>query len=335
MSLNKIFAQQFEIADQLNTTHHKISFSETLNANYTSVDTKVRDYGAKYNSSNELAEQILKDFTLKKERIRALYTWICLNIHYDMDALTNKQTEISFSYTSKADFNSKIEAVNSNIITTTLQSKKAICEGYALTFKRVSEYLGIPCVLIGGFTKGKASDINNPTLTENHAWNAVKIDKKWYLIDTTWGAGYFNGNRWVSQFDDFYFFTDPKQFALTHYPTEKEWLLREDNLTKKQFYNTPIYKKSFFLNKMKLISPNFGLLKVATGDHISFLINKIPENTHLFYAYEGDKYSKKVELNCNNSQCNFAIPFKKNRDSVLYLFLNQQPILEFFVENKR
>lgn len=331
---NEINAQQFELNEQKKGVHFSSTTVKNTNNQYDTVDAKVRSYGAKYNSSFALAEQILKDFSSKKDRIRALYTWLCLNIKYDMVSYNNGQTEIGFSYTSKADFNRKMKAINNSIVNKTLKSKKAVCEGYAQTFKQVSELLGIQCKLIGGYAKGDVSDIDNPPQEENHAWNAVKIDKKWYLVDATWGAGSTDGNRWIQKFDDFYFFTDPEEFALTHYPTESEWLLTANNLTKKQFFGKPIYKKSFFINNLKLISPKFGTIVVSKNSDIPFLMGTIPENINLFYAFKGNKYSQKVELNCNNQQCTFNVPFTKNNDSELYLFANRKPILEFLVKKE-
>ena len=48
---------------------------------------------------------------------------------------------------------------------------KAICDGYASTFKKMCIYTGIKCEYIA---------------SNNHAWNLVKIGKKWYHYDTTW-----------------------------------------------------------------------------------------------------------------------------------------------------
>jgi len=330
--LNEIHAQQFDLVGQKHKNSSSFNFGN--NGQFDHIDKKVSSYGPNYSNSTVLAEQILKDFTEKKDRIRALYTWLCLNIRYDMASLKNGQTEIGFSYTSKADFNRKMKAINSSIVNKTLKTKKAVCEGYAQTFKQVSERLGIQCKIIGGYSKGDVSDINNIAEQENHAWNAVKIDNKWYLVDTTWGAGYDNGNRWIAEFDDFYFFTDPKEFSLTHYPSEKEWLLTENSLTKRQFYSKPIYKKSFFTNNLKLISPKSGVIRASANNDITFLIKKLPKNIALYYAFKGDKYSTKIETDCNIRQCNFIIPYTKNRDSELYIFANHKPILEFFVEGK-
>ncbi len=49
---------------------------------------------------------------------------------------------------------------------------KAVCSGYAAAFKDLSNRAGIPAVIVG-------SD------TMSHAWNAVKLNGKWYYIDCT------------------------------------------------------------------------------------------------------------------------------------------------------
>lgn len=53
---------------------------------------------------------------------------------------------------------------------------KGVCEAYAESFKVLCDEAGIPCTLIYSY---------------DHEWNAVKLDGKWYYIDTTWmDSGY-------------------------------------------------------------------------------------------------------------------------------------------------
>ncbi|MCR5330765.1 MAG: hypothetical protein K6E62_06215 [Lachnospiraceae bacterium] len=51
----------------------------------------------------------------------------------------------------------------------------SVCEGYAKTFEYILDRAGIPNIYIIG--KGAKED---------HSWNAVCIDDKWYLCDITW-----------------------------------------------------------------------------------------------------------------------------------------------------
>jgi len=53
---------------------------------------------------------------------------------------------------------------------------KAICSGYTTSFQMFMDMLEIPCKSI------KAGDADD----EEHAWNMVMIDGKWYYVDVTW-----------------------------------------------------------------------------------------------------------------------------------------------------
>ena len=61
-----------------------------------------------------------------------------------------------------------------------LVNKVCVCEGYARSFKYLMDCLNIPCVVVIG--KG----INSEGQIENHAWNYVELDGKWYAVDATW-----------------------------------------------------------------------------------------------------------------------------------------------------
>ena len=58
---------------------------------------------------------------------------------------------------------------------------KAVCEGYAEAFQYLLQKAGIQSFIITGTS-------NNPATgsPEGHAWNAVRIDGRYYHVDTTW-----------------------------------------------------------------------------------------------------------------------------------------------------
>ena len=57
---------------------------------------------------------------------------------------------------------------------------RAVCEGYARSFKYILDDLGIPCIVACGIA------VNSSGESENHAWNYVQIDGSWYAVDSTW-----------------------------------------------------------------------------------------------------------------------------------------------------
>ncbi len=54
-----------------------------------------------------------------------------------------------------------------------------VCEGFARAFKMILDEVDIPCVLVyGAYTSS--------TRYEEHMWNYVQYNNKWYAVDTTW-----------------------------------------------------------------------------------------------------------------------------------------------------
>ena len=88
------------------------------------------------------------------ERIKTVHDYLVKNTKYDT------------GYYDKDDSEEQL----SNI----LNEKRAVCQGYAVAFYIFMNELDIPCSLVSG------------DAGEDHAWNAVKMDNEWYMIDVTW-----------------------------------------------------------------------------------------------------------------------------------------------------
>ncbi len=61
-----------------------------------------------------------------------------------------------------------------------LVQKKGVCEAYARAYKCILDELGVENVLSIG------SATNSSGITEEHMWNYVKLNGKWYAVDVTW-----------------------------------------------------------------------------------------------------------------------------------------------------
>lgn len=63
----------------------------------------------------------------------------------------------------------------------------AVCDGISSAMKLLCNIEGIECIEVSGLGITSSG-------SENHSWNKVKIDGKWYIIDATWGrnSGYVN-----------------------------------------------------------------------------------------------------------------------------------------------
>lgn len=115
---------------------------------------------------DEVSNQILKNADGNNyEKIKYIHDWIIENTEYENKKISNTAN-----------------------IYGCIVNKKAICEGYARTFKYFMDKLEIPCILVSG----EAVDENGKV--ERHAWNYVYISNNWYAIDTTWDDPIIIGN---------------------------------------------------------------------------------------------------------------------------------------------
>jgi transglutaminase/protease-like cytokinesis protein 3 len=194
-------------------------------------------------------ELLAKTLTAKLDsdslKVRAIYYWITEKIAYDCAGYRNgiyvdyKWDDIDDYYRQR--------------VHRTLAQKKGICEDYARTFKAMCDAVRIPCEVIEGFgLNSYPSRILSILSAEapNHAWNAVRINNKWYPLDVCWASG--SANAFVTEFirmrNDNYYLTDPEKFILDHHPLEQKWQLLKTPLTKKK---RPWTLKAFIKNSRK------------------------------------------------------------------------------------
>lgn len=171
-----------------------------------------------------LAAQIVAGASTDYAKLAAIYVWVAQNIYYDMPTV----------YTG---------ASGTNDALLTLQSRKAVCAGYARLTAALCRAVGIPCKYVLGYAHGAAGaehrqvlltanrfyletgDISAMTNTVaqyyNHAWNEAYVDGQWITLDTSWGSGNrYNGpgaNEWVyGAHNEDYFNPDLDSFSDEH-----------------------------------------------------------------------------------------------------------------------
>ena len=95
-----------------------------------------------------------------------------------------------------------------------LVEKLCVCEGYARSMKYLLDSLDIPCTIVIG--KGT----NSEGQTENHAWNYVQVDGKWYAIDATWDDPVIIGNGTLNGAYKYqYFLKGSNEISKDHTPS--------------------------------------------------------------------------------------------------------------------
>lgn len=135
-------------------------------------------------------------------RARAIFRWMTDRIEYDIATfLAGRENEM---------VNISADEV--------LASRKAICHGYAILFAALARAAGLEADILRGYAKGYGRAANLVFVEPNHAWNVVKQDGAWKVVDVTWGAGYVFQDRYFKQLDELYFHSQPARLRFTHLP---------------------------------------------------------------------------------------------------------------------
>jgi hypothetical protein len=177
---------------------------------------------------DQLASYIERNFTGKKEKLAAIYTWVSTNLTYDVVASN------SLNY----------YADKKEIIAEALKKKKGICIHYSMLFDTIARKVGFESYVVYGRSK-QFEKIDNKA----HAWCAFKIDSTWWLCDPTWGAGSITySNQFVSKFNGQYFAQTPQDFIKEHFPFDPIWQLLSRPVTFNQFARSTTTGEGNFLN---------------------------------------------------------------------------------------
>lgn len=168
--------------------------------------------GLNAQSIADLTRQITAAKTTDSTKVEAIYEWLIRNVNYDN----------SHKYRREGDTTLWQEPYNVVVL------KKAVCMGYAKTFREMCRLIGVKAVVI----EGKPKNANGFIEREGHAWNAVQLNNNWYLLDATWDT---NGVHSEKK----YFLTDPSIFIQNHWPQDPMWQL----LTAPISYNCFAHKR--------------------------------------------------------------------------------------------
>ena len=224
----------------------------------------------------------------EEEKAYALFFWITDNIVYDVVGLRtgNLRCEPHESY---------------NRGTT-------VCSGYSRLYKYIGVYAGIDVICIMGHAKGATNEDISET---NHEWNILRFNKVYYQMDSTWGAGFVNGDKFEKKLKEFYFCPPPDRLIQTHHPDEDKWQLLYPFVSLQEFgrivkYSTDFY--DYFTTDNK-----YQIIKVKSQHTIRF--NKINPNDNLKVIVQVK------DKNGNETKNALCMPlYNKNYIEFFYIF---------------
>ena len=182
-----------------------------INTDYSKIDQYARQAPPKLkNNLPKLTSYLTKPAKNDYERVRSFYVWISKNIAYDVQLFRNYNP-------------ARYKPV---LPTEVLKRGKSVCQGYAELLQEMCRLANVPCHVVPGYSKGFNYTPQSKFTNADHAWNVVKIEDQWHLVDVTWGSGGLNEKmKYVKQFKEEYFLSSPDVFVLNHLPLAPMWQL--------------------------------------------------------------------------------------------------------------
>ncbi|MBX2827519.1 MAG: hypothetical protein KTR22_05120 [Flavobacteriaceae bacterium] len=214
----------FTFALQVQAQRSDFDEIDFARADYIAESYKGEELFNMYGLTHGIATSLRTDV----ERFRAIYVWVCHNISADYRLMSLNDAKREALKDDPMALTQWNNAFSKEMYAKLFNDKKTLCTGYAYLLKKLSELMGLECEMVYGYgqtIKKKLDHLKAP----NHTWNAIKLNGKWYLCDPTWSSGTINTATYEFTFtyDDSFFLMNPSEFAKTHLPLDKKWLLTE------------------------------------------------------------------------------------------------------------
>lgn len=212
--------------------------SRQMNGYYCSFDSSKKGYltisytvsfftsKEQENEMNTKVSQIIKSLNLngktEYQKVKAIYDYLCTNVTYD-------NLSLGLAMTTQGILHNPV----GHSAYGALCKGTSVCQGYAAAFYRLALEAGIDSRVIFGTASGGG-----------HAWNIVKIDGKYYLLDSTWDAGN----------SDYKYFLKCEKDFLNHEPDDE--------------HKTASWKKTYPIASSSYRIPTYDTVGDIDGDGI-------------------------------------------------------------------
>jgi Transglutaminase-like superfamily len=169
-------------------------------------------------SPHDLAAYCQANAQSELEAVRFYFVWVARNIRYDMSAAS----------ISNADFDHQKQSPQY-----VFKSHKAICTGYSRLFEHLCRLSQIPVWYVAGYGKEPI----RPDSIETHAWNVIKVNGEWAVLDATWASNTLesDSSNLTVEFER-YFMSLPDFFQRGHLPYDPVFQLTAETITRQEFF---------------------------------------------------------------------------------------------------
>lgn len=226
-----------------------------------------------------LVRYLIKPALTDLDKARVIWRWITANIKYDVSYANSDWKK-------------------------TYHDRKGVCIGYAGLFRQMAALAGLDVKVLTGWSKGYDLKPGAYTMGERHAWNAVNIDGKWYLLDATWGAGYVYEKKFHFRHNEFFFLTPPPQFVFTHLPDDPDWQILKEPIDIVAYNELPKVLPFFWDNNLKPLT-HYSLVSYVRDSEIVKL--QVPEDIEILPVLRFEEKPVKLQPKVSRSGTTLTI----------------------------
>ncbi|MGB7413534.1 MAG: transglutaminase domain-containing protein [Thermosynechococcaceae cyanobacterium] len=266
-------------------------------------------------SIDSVAKYIMKEESDPTLRLKAAHDYVLKRLTYDKNVLTTGNRPPQDAQT-------------------VFRTGDAVCEGYAKLFQALGQAMGAEVVYVRGDVRRDfaptdiiPTQLRLKDLDYNwtyHAWNAVKVNGNWQLVDTTWDDSDRNNDYQAD-----YLMLPPVAMISSHFPDLSSWQLLEKPMSHRDFEGSPILSPQFFAEQLALISPTQYQTKTQQAasiqiqqpsNYANFIVadfEQVKQNESSFWDVLPTKKSSSSEISPCQSQvkgqsttlsCSFPAP---------------------------
>ena len=195
----------------------------------------------------------LKDhFPDPRARTKAIHDYVVLRLQYD-----------------EASFHAIVEHTGEPApqdAESVFAARTGVCEGYARLMVALGKAADLDVAYVTGsirdasrrVAEGDDATVKAALEGYGHAWNAVKLDGHWELIDATWDDPTGGPPRLRST----YLFVPPRLMLLNHLPDDAAWQLVDKPMTAGEFVRQPMMSPDIGRFGLTLLDPTRAQVSV-------------------------------------------------------------------------
>jgi hypothetical protein len=202
-------------------------------------------------------------------RIKALHDYVADRIAYDTVAL------YSGNFPSQS-------------ARTVFETRKGVCAGYANLLTALASAINEKVVVVVG--DARDAENSDKLAGGGHAWNAARINGRWYLIDVCWDAGSVTRETgFTKKYKTEYLLTPPEVMIQSHFPDQVTWQLLDEPISLGDFLRKPMLDPSFQAADLTLVRPTRAINETDSNAVV------IVKNPDLYWLMVGlEQNGKKV-----------------------------------------